>query len=72
MPNLVYWAGTPPVRCDICHKALGATFFDARAQTGHWGCLCQTCYTVHGVGLGTGLGQKYEVQDDGRYLKVAG
>ena len=33
---------------------------------------CDKCHKDHGVGLGTGRGQKFVKQDDERWLKVAG
>lgn len=61
----------PPKNCDVCGQKLTSVMYDARTHSGPWGCLCPTCYRVHGVGLGTGKGQKYERQD-GKYVKVAG
>ena len=41
---------------------------------GPWATMCSECYMkvrAH-AGLGTGLGQKYQRQDDGRFLKIRG
>lgn len=69
----VYWQGSTP-RCDIGngHK-LNGTFFDARIPAyRQWGLLCPACAERFGIKLGTGLGQKYERQPDGRWLKTEG
>lgn len=69
----VYWTGTPPELCDLCCRPLGNTFVDgATKPQGRWGCLDLKCHRVHGVGVGTGKGQVYRRQDDGRWLKTEG
>lgn len=40
--------------------------------TGPWGNLCAECFRGNGCRLGTGRGQKYEKQADGRWIKVGG
>lgn len=32
--------------------------YDARTKDGTWGFLCEECFDEHGIGLGTGLGQR--------------
>lgn len=66
----VYWL-SPLTRCDMCGSQFHGTMYDARVQ-GCWGNVCHSCFTLDGGRLGTGLGQKYELQGDGRWLKVAG
>lgn len=48
-------------RCDICSHEFtaGDKVYDAKTKQGPWGTLCSTCFQMHGVGLGTGLGQEY-------------
>ena len=69
----VYWSGV--VQCDIdsSHK-LNGVMYDARLPShgGSWGCVCFACFDASGASLGTGRGQKYRQQDNGRWLKVAG
>jgi hypothetical protein len=65
-----YWMGSPPVNCDICHKPFGDSFTDGATTMGPWGNMCSSCFTKFGVGLGTGRGQRYEKQKDGRWLKT--
>lgn len=57
-----YWRGSWPVKCDICKVELAnrVHFIDGRTKTGSWGLLCTACHKMHGVGLGTGRGQKYD------------
>lgn len=62
----------PPDVCDIDGKPFDTRMYDCKTKSGPWGNICHTCYLKHGVGLGTGRGQKYERQPDGRWLKVAG
>ena len=69
-----YWCSPAPRTCDVCDGDLVGTFYDAKTAYGHWGCLCGRCFT-HGPGLGklgTGLGQRYEKQADGKWLKTGG
>jgi hypothetical protein len=56
------WEGTWPADCDICEIDLQVyeVFYDARTRIGSWALLCPDCFEEEGVGLGTGLGQKYD------------
>jgi hypothetical protein len=71
-PN--YWLSPAPSRCDLCQRPLNGVFYDAKTAGGPWGCICPTCHTgPRGIGrVGPGLGQRYELQEDGRYLKTEG
>lgn len=42
--------------CDICRKQEAQ--FDGKTRVGPWAYMCLACYKQHGVGLGTGLGQR--------------
>lgn len=68
----VYWGGSPVVNCDLCTRPLIKKFYDAKTNRGPWGMLCNSCFITDGVGLGTGRGQKFERQSDGRWLKTGG
>jgi len=52
---------SPVGKCDFCGKDLnkGKFFYDFKSNSGPWGLGCQECFELHGCGLGTGLGQKY-------------
>jgi hypothetical protein len=39
---------------------------------GPWGNICKNCFLENGCSTGTGRGQEYKLQDDGRWLKVKG
>ena len=78
MTSPITWAGSTPSACDLCSRPLGAgqgkskTFYDAKTRMGPWGCLCQGCFRTNGLGVGTGLGQRFELRPDGRWHKTAG
>lgn len=56
-----FWSMPVPQECDICGNAIGATFVDGKTRPGgQWGIMCDRCHRLHGVGLGTGKGQKYD------------
>lgn len=48
-------------KCDVCQQSLksGITFYDSSTANG-WAWLCRLCFSVHGRGLGTGIGQEYD------------
>lgn len=56
-----------PSKCDMCSAHLGNEMYDAKTVSGQWGCLCTSCFHLHGVGLGTGRGQRYIAGDDGNF-----
>jgi hypothetical protein len=72
------WLGHVPESCDLCDVDLifaytdRGTFIDGATKQGPWAIMCPTCHNVHGRGLGTGQGQKYEREPNGVWLKVAG
>lgn len=68
-----YWMGSTPTNCDLCQRPFGDTMIDGAVKPqGSWGLLDLGCHRMHGVGLGTGRGQMYRRQADGRWLKVEG
>lgn len=74
-PKPVYWVNSPGAMldvCDMCKGSFGSVMYDARTRTGQWGNLCQACFRRYGSGLGTGKGQMYTKQADGRWLKTGG
>lgn len=69
------WTGTKPEQCDCCFGIKGSVelaFIDGRTKFGPWAIMCDVCHPEFGTGLGTGHGQRYEKQEDGSFLKVAG
>lgn len=67
----VYWCGEVDV-CDVCGRKFLGTMYDASVPGVAWGNLCQRCFDDYGCSLGIGRGQRYDVQLDGRWLKVGG
>ncbi len=56
------WLGEK--ECNFCHADLSdETLIDGRTCYGPWAVMCDLCHVVHGVGLGTGSGQRYEPQE---------
>ena len=49
---------TESVKCDFCDKEAK---YDARTIAGPWANLCENCFKLLGMGLGTGKGQKYKL-----------
>ena len=50
--------------CDICGSPEAT--YDGKTKLGPWASMCETCFKVHGVGLGLGLGQKLRVNQHGK------
>jgi len=59
----------PPSKCDVCKAKIGKTFYDASLRGMGWGNVCPSCFKMHGKGLGVGLGQKYNKNEEGKYEK---
>lgn len=70
MASKVYWL-SPLTGCDLCQQEFGNVMYDARVG-GPWGNICQPCFTANHCRTGQGYGQKYEKQDDGKFLKTEG
>lgn len=62
--------------CDICRFPIENIYIDGRTKMGPWANMCYKCYKQHGVGLGTGSGQQWELQTTGirkgKWIKTAG
>ena len=70
--KLVYWVGKID-QCNVCKGDYHSMMYDASLREFNcWGNVCSGCFARYGRGLGTGLGQRYEQQADGRWLKVEG
>lgn len=76
MAKNIYWIGTPITCCEYCKNPIpqniGVSFYDAKTKLGHWCILCGACFEIYGIGLGRGLGQRFQRQKDGLWLKVGG
>lgn len=56
------WIGPKPVKCDLCGKPLSQQFVDGKTIMGPWGIMCAVCHHHRGVGVGTGRGQRYDLE----------
>ena len=69
----VYYTSPVPEQCQICTEPMPFVMYDAKVPGhGSWGNICGECFELHGCRLGTGYGQKYSKQSDGKWLKVEG
>lgn len=64
------WRGA--ARCDMCKKVITRNLYDAATRHGPWATMCASCFSFHGLGVGTGRGQHYKQQPDGLFVKIAG
>jgi hypothetical protein len=67
-----YWMGTMRSKDDfgVPYKDI---MIDGKTTSGPWANMTPESWRIHGFGkLGTGFGQKYKKQSDGRWLKVEG
>lgn len=70
-PPVREWIGTSPISCDCCSRLIQATFVDGRTKKGPWAIMCLSCHKTHGLGLGTGSGQRY-AKSGASFVKVKG
>lgn len=61
------WCGTTV--CEICQQLCDYLLIDGLTTTGRRVCMCEECFKQVGQGLGPGVGQLYELTDEG-YTKV--
>jgi hypothetical protein len=66
-----YWQGSITT-CNMCGGLFNGRMFDARLGNQGWGNICKDCFRDYNCSLGTGSGQEYSQQPDGRWLKVGG
>ena len=71
MSATVTWAGPVPATDDF-GAPIYDTFFDGKTSLGPWAIMSPAMFKVHGRGLGTGLGQCFQRQPDGRWIKTGG
>lgn len=67
-----YWFSKKPEKCDMCQGSINNYFIDGKTVYGSWAIMHKACHSQYGVGLGTGKGQAYKLQEDGKWKKVAG
>lgn len=72
MKKVVYWMGALGPKDDFGQE-YGTVMIDGRTKDGPWANMTLASWKVHAVGVfGVGYGQRYEKQQDGRWLKVEG
>lgn len=73
-----FWVGEPGTADKFGQRddfgfLIGNEFIDGKTIYGPWGIMAGgQSFATHGVGLGTGKGQRYAKQPDGRWKKVEG
>jgi hypothetical protein len=71
--NAVYWLSHVGETDDFGKPYKDVMYDGKTKQWGSWANMNGSSWKTHGVGkLGTGYGQKYKRQPDGRWLKVEG
>lgn len=66
-----YWMGDVG-EADDFGDPITDTVIDGATWRGPWAIMTPKSHRAYGCGFGTGQGQKYEKQADGRWLKVEG
>ena len=72
MTSQVFWLSPLEDKCQLYGIPFFGVMYDANLPGYGWGNYCEMAFWQRGGTLGTGRGQKYEKQSDGRWLKVAG
>lgn len=55
----LHYSGTT---CQICDKENLKEIVDGRTKFGPWAWMCTDCHKEHGVGYGTGKGQRWDTE----------
>jgi len=67
-----YWLG-PVGKTDDFGDKITDELIDGKTRQGPWALMTPNSFKKYGVGrLGTGYGQKYKKQPDGKWLKIEG
>jgi len=71
MSKKIIWQGDK--FCGFCHVEIHDLLFDCKLRKGPWATLCESCYgRLYGIGLGIGLGQKYQEVQEGVFEQIEG
>jgi hypothetical protein len=71
-PKKVYWL-SPVGGFDDFDDPIKDEIIDGKTQMGPWALMTPKSYAEYGIGrLGTGFGQRYKLQSDGKWLKIEG
>lgn len=71
----VYWIGTPPTYCEMTRVKILNQFVDGPCygiRGGPWAIMHPAYFERRGGIFAQGRGQLYELQADGRWLKIKG
>jgi hypothetical protein len=73
MARTRYWMGSLPTRCEMTSKPIIDRFVDGATKNGGpWGILHPDTFASYGYTPAPGVGQLYEKQPDGRWMKIEG
>ena len=73
MSRKVYWMGSAPTKCQITGVDIINQFVDGQSRArGPWAIMHPDYFRIMGYTPAQGIGQLYEKQEDGRWLKIAG
>ena len=68
---LHYW--TSPVKeKDDFGDTIIDTIIDGKTKAGPWAIMTPKSFEKNGIGIGKGLGQKYQKQENNLWLKIEG
>lgn len=71
-PKKIYWLSSVDENDDFGDKIVDE-IIDGKTVHGPWALMTPKSFSKHGIGrLGLGLGQRYKLQSDGKWLKVEG
>lgn len=58
------WLSPRPLACELCGAKIIKQnhFIDGKTTSGPWAIMCMACFFINGVGLGSGRGQRYDVE----------
>lgn len=72
LTNPRYYIGKAPTHCQMLGDPITDTFYDCKTTMGPWANVGQRYFEQGQCRTGTGLGQKYQLQENGQWLKTAG
>jgi hypothetical protein len=69
----IHWMGSIETKCQLSGRKLTTEFVDGRVPgMSSWAIMHPAWFKSRGGKLGTGRGQRYQKQPNGRWLKVEG
>lgn len=58
------WTGE--TKCNICGKEIEDLLYDCKTICHNWAVLCPVCWSKYGLNIG----QKYQKDESGRFVKI--